>query len=201
MTTLTVFTIAPILMGGYLVGSIPFGLILCFLCGFGDIREIGSGNIGATNVLRASNKILALLTLVFDAGKGGLCAFLVLYYTHDPTLSVWVGLTVTIGHNFPVWLGFRGGKGVATTFGVLTFTAPYIALVVIGVWMVTIWVSRVSSLAALVALPIAPILSIFLTNKSIFFPFLTLTLLAYVRHKDNIKRLAKRKEPKIVLKL
>jgi acyl phosphate:glycerol-3-phosphate acyltransferase len=133
---------------GYLLGSIPFGLVLSRLAGYGDIREIGSGNIGATNVLRTGSKVLAALTLVLDLGKGFAAAALTRHWGEPAALLA--GFAAVLGHLYPVWLGFRGGKGVATALGVLAAIAWPVAVIAAAIWLAVAFRTRYSSLAALV---------------------------------------------------
>src|SRR5690606_24525745 len=140
---------------GYLLGSIPFGLILTRMAGLGDIRSIGSGNIGATNVLRTGNKKLAAATLLLDAFKA-MAAALAGYYIAGPEAGLLAGFAAFLGHLFPVWLGFKGGKGVATYLGVLLGVAPLWVLVFAAVWLVVALISKYSSLSALVAMLVIP---------------------------------------------
>lgn len=196
---------------GYVAGSIPFGLILSKVFLKKDIREIGSGNIGATNVLRTGNKLIAFLTLLLDAGKG---AFLIListyvsikYYSHAdfiPTIeslaksNLMLGLGAILGHCFPVWLKFKGGKGVSTAFGVLLAAVPYAGLVSGLVWVSVVILSRISSLGALCAAAIAPVATYFIYGAAPSIIVVLIALLIFVRHKDNIMRLLKGTEPKI----
>ena len=182
---------------GYLIGSIPFGLVLCHLFKYGDIRKIGSGNIGTTNVLRTGNKLLALTTLILDSSKGFFYVFFLLNHTGNLSLTAWISLSVIIGHNFPVWLKFKGGKGIATTFGILIALTPYIGLSVIGIWLIMSRLFKISSLSALIALPFAPICILLFTDKALLVQTFLFTLLAYGRHKNNIIRLIKGKESKM----
>ena len=165
-------------IGGYILGSIPFGLVLCYLAGYGDIRKIGSGNIGATNVLRTGNKWLALLTVILDASKAGLIAWLAIKFVAQTPfviksistdLNIAVGLfagsMAIIGHNFPIWLKFRGGKGVASAFGFLLATKPLIALSVFGIWLITAFITRYSSLSAIIAAFSLPIITYFYAEQ------------------------------------
>src|ERR1700676_4604943 len=140
----------PFIFPGYLFGSIPFGLLLTRLAGLGDIREIGSGNIGATNVLRTGSKGLAAATLLLDAAKGAFAVGL-FRYLGPPDAALWAGLGAMIGHMFPVWLGFKGGKGVATGLGVLLAAAWPVAVTGCVVWLIVAAVARMSSLASLAA--------------------------------------------------
>ncbi len=196
--------LAAVALAGYLLGSIPFGLVLTFLSGRGDIRSIGSGNIGATNVLRTGSKVLAALTVLLDGGKGAFAVFLV-YLLSDtvPELqgtlpSLVVAFFAVLGHNFPVWLKFKGGKGVATTFGVFLAIAWPIGLTACAVWLATAVAFRISSLAALSALACTPFFAIIFTGSpEIAFFCLALALLGFARHGANIRRLMSGREPKI----
>lgn len=207
----------------YLIGSTPFGLVLSKIAGHGDIRAIGSGNIGATNVLRTGNKPLALLTLILDSGKG---AFTVLIYKmyffqpmqfgpcpandlactqgqemtfiqHEALMILSIGLFAILGHCFPIWLKFKGGKGVSTTLGVLLAAVPLAGLAACAAWLVTAFAFRISSLAALVAMAVAPIVTFFVYGTGAAGIALLVTTLVFIRHKDNIERLRKGEEPKV----
>ncbi len=199
---------------GYLAGSIPFGLVLCYLAGYGDIRKIGSHNIGATNVLRTGNKWLALLTVILDALKAGLAA-LIAYKVlpQTPVLHLWgayaplnvvgsliAGTFGVLGHNFPIWLKFKGGKGVASAFGFILMTQPYIALIAFGIWLIMAVLFRYSSLAALTAAAAMPLLAYFLCPPIYAVFYSALALLVIVRHHANISRLLKGEESKISFK-
>ncbi len=174
----------------YLIGSVPFGLLLTKLAGLGDIRQIGSGNIGATNVLRTGRKGLAALTLSLDGAKG-LVAVL-LFSTHAPAAAV----GALVGHIFPVWLKGRGGKGVATYIGVTFGLSPLLGGVACGAWLATAFTMRISSLSALVMLGVVPLVAWFLIPP--LAPLLAvLSLLVVFRHKDNLRRLLNGTEPKI----
>jgi glycerol-3-phosphate acyltransferase PlsY len=181
---------------GYLCGSIPFGLVLTRVAGLGDIRSIGSGNIGATNVLRTGHRGLALATLLLDGGKGAAAA-LVAGAVAGSAYAVIAGVAAVIGHNFPVWLRFKGGKGVATTLGVLGATAPIVGTLACATWLLVAALFRFSSLAALTAVALAPVYALLLgdTNKAL--PFATLALLGWLRHHANIRRLLRGEEPRI----
>jgi glycerol-3-phosphate acyltransferase PlsY len=182
-------------VGGYLLGSIPFGLILSELAGYGDIRRTGSGNIGATNVLRTGNKALALATLVLDGGKGAVAALAATRWGEGASLIA--ATAAVFGHNFPVWLRFRGGKGVATTLGVLLALAWPAGLLACGVWLATAAAFRFSSLAALAALASAPLLMLWLADAPRAIVAGLLALLGFARHRANIRRLLRGDEPKI----
>lgn len=183
-------------IGGYLLGSIPFGLVIVKLAGLGDIRTIGSGNIGATNVLRTGRKDLALATLVLDSGKAGIAA-LIFTFAMSPTAGLIAGGAAFFGHCFPVWLGFKGGKGVATFLGVLLATAWPVGLLVCVTWLGMALVFRISSLSALVAAAIAPVLALAFSRPDVALLALFLAVLLWWRHKENIARLLKGEEPRI----
>ena len=183
---------------GYGLGSIPFGLIISRLTGQGDIRKIGSGNIGATNVLRTGRKDLAFITLLLDAGKAGFAFFLVhklLGFGHP--YGIYAGGMALIGHCFPVWLGFKGGKGVATYLGFLLAAAWPIGLIACGTWLITAILSRMSSFSALMATIAAPIAAHILANRELAIVTALLTLVIFIRHRANIGRILKGEEPKI----
>ncbi len=184
------------LCAGYLLGSIPFGLLLCFLCGLGDIRKIGSGNIGATNVLRTGNKLLALATLILDSGKGAIAVLLALYVFQIFEAGA-VAIGAVLGHVFPVWLRFKGGKGVATTLGTLLALSPLVGVAVCLTWFVSALLFRISSLSALIALASAPLFSMVLDESHYIFFIGFLALLVFVLHHENIRRILKGEESKI----
>lgn len=202
--TLSPLLIAAALMGGYLLGSIPFGVIATRLGGAGDVRSIGSGNIGATNVLRTGRKDLALITLLGDGGKGALAVLIAWLMTRDgpqevqATVIALAAGAAFIGHLFPVWLGFKGGKGVATFFGTLLAAAWPVGLLAGSTWILMALVFRISSLAALTAAALAPVY-VFVTDRPYPYAVLALVMavLIYVRHRANIGRLIKGEEPKI----
>jgi len=182
-------------MLGYLLGSVPFGLVLTRMAGLGDIREIGSGNIGATNVLRTGNKGLALLTLLLDSGKGAIAALIASQWGHE--FALLAGLFAVVGHNFPLWLKFQGGKGVATTLGVLIALNWQVGLLACATWLGAALLFRYSSLAALLAFAAAPFYSAWLTTQQTTTIIALLALLGIGRHHENIRRLLKGEEPKI----
>ncbi|NQV48592.1 MAG: glycerol-3-phosphate 1-O-acyltransferase PlsY [Rhodospirillaceae bacterium] len=182
-------------VGGYLLGSVPFGLVLTKLAGLGDIREIGSGNIGATNVLRTGRKGLAAATLLLDSGKGA--AAVLIFGSLDPLAGLIAGGMAIGGHNFPVWLNFKGGKGVATTLGVLFAVSWPVGIAACLTWAATAAVFRYSSLAALVALSLSPLYGWWLANMNVAILAALLALLAIWRHQDNIRRLVRGEEAKI----
>jgi glycerol-3-phosphate acyltransferase PlsY len=189
-------------VGGYLLGSIPFGLVLTRAAGLGDIRQIGSGNIGATNVLRTGRKDLALATLLLDALKAGIALLIARWLTNDSPLQIEIGLTAGaaafIGHCYPVWLGFKGGKGVATYFGLLIFGMPPLGIVIGVVWVAVAMMFRFSSLASLVSCAIAPLLALIggYTPAEVGF-LVVLAGLIFWTHRANITRLRARTEPRI----
>ncbi|MAG97379.1 MAG: acyl-phosphate glycerol 3-phosphate acyltransferase [Rhodospirillaceae bacterium] len=180
---------------GYLLGAIPFGLVLTRLAGLGDIRAIGSGNIGATNVLRTGNKALALATLLLDGGKGAAAVLLGTLY--GPDIAVLAGTGAFLGHLFPVWLKFKGGKGVATALGILLAIAWPVGILACLTWLATAAIFRFSSLAALVAAALAPVYAYFLADMQRVEFSAFLALLIFVRHHANIRRLVKGEEPRI----
>jgi glycerol-3-phosphate acyltransferase PlsY len=198
-------TLALVAVGGYLLGSIPFGVIVTRAAGAGDVRQIGSGNIGATNVLRTGRKDLAIATLLLDASKGA-AAYLTVQglFPGVPALPAIAGGAAFLGHLFPVWLGFRGGKGVATFFGLLLAAAWPLGLLAGATWILVAAVFRVSSLAALVASAAAVVyalLPIPLLGLPAPAPIQSLAaftaMLIWVRHAQNIGRLLKGTEPRI----
>jgi len=192
---------APYYIGGllaYLLGSIPFGLILTRLAGLGDIRAIGSGNIGATNVLRTGHKGLAALTLLLDFGKG--LGAVLLAASFGPDMAIFVGFGVVLGHMFPIWLGFKGGKGVATAGGVLLGLSWPIGLAAAGVWFLVAVVTRYSSLAAIAACIAAPSAALLILHRYDMARVVGyLVLLVLLRHHANIRRLIRGEESKIKL--
>jgi glycerol-3-phosphate acyltransferase PlsY len=180
---------------GYVLGSIPFGLILTRLAGLGDVRKIGSGNIGATNVLRAGSKKLAAATLILDAAKGTVAVLIAAKWGETPALLA--GLGAFLGHLFPVWLGFRGGKGVATYVGVLLGLYWPAGIAFCVVWLLVAVATRYSSLSALVASAGSLGILAFMTDWRLVALFLLLTVLLYIRHAANIERLARGEETQI----
>ena len=183
---------------GYLLGSIPFGLVLTKAAGLGDIRAIGSGNIGATNVLRTGRKGLALATLLLDGGKGAIAVLIAAALTGDPTIPLIAGVAAVLGHNFPVWLKFKGGKGVATTLGMMLAAAPIVGAAACITWALVAALFRYSSLAALVALALAPLYAeLVVHDHKVALAFLILAALGWIRHRANLARLKKGEEPKI----
>lgn len=183
-------------VSGYLLGAIPFGVVVTRMLGLGDLRQIGSGNIGATNVLRTGNKGAALATLLLDGGKGAIAVLIARWLLAGDAAQV-AGLAAFLGHLFPVWLGFRGGKGVATFLGVLLALNWPVGLAVCGTWLLTAVVTRTSSIAALVAAAGSGLWILALTDGSLLLLALILTVLIYVRHGENLKRIKAGTEPRI----
>ncbi|RUX04547.1 glycerol-3-phosphate 1-O-acyltransferase PlsY [Mesorhizobium sp. M8A.F.Ca.ET.059.01.1.1] len=183
------------LMFGYLLGSIPFGLLLTRAAGLGDVRKIGSGNIGATNVLRTGNKGLAAATLLLDALKGTAAVLIAGHFA--PETAVWAGLGAFLGHLFPAWLGFKGGKGVATYLGVLIGLAWQVALIFAVVWLVMAFLFRFSSLAALTAAVVVPIALYFMSTPQVAALFVGMSIIVFIKHRANISRLMAGTEGKI----
>lgn len=181
---------------GYLLGSIPGGMIFAKLMNLGNLRDIGSGNIGATNVLRTGNKKAAALTLIFDAAKGAIVVLAARQLAGEDAAQL-AALMAFLGHCFPVWLRFKGGKGVATYFGILLAVDWQIGLIACAIWLVVAAVSRYSSLAALVTAGWIPLVVGFTTPGEMFFLTATLCFLIYIRHWANIQRLRKGTETKI----
>ena len=180
-------------VGGYLLGSIPFGLVVTRMAGFGDIRQIGSGNIGATNVLRTGNKFLALLTIILDSGKGAAAAWVVMVYLGFEA-SLIAGFSSVLGHNFPVWLRFRGGKGVATTLGVLLVASWHVVVATGATWLLIAGLFRYSSLASMGALAASVVFAEHLSTRPVTYLAAGLALLAFIRHRENIIRLIRGQE-------
>ena len=183
----------------YLFGAVPFGLLFSRLFSNVDIRTVGSGNIGATNVLRAAGKKAAILTLFADCFKGLLPVLAVQFLFHDAALASLSGAAAVLGHNFPVYLGFKGGKGVATSYGVVLATVPWIGLVCLIAWLFTAVVWRYSSLSALLSFVLYPVFTFALYRDSRPMDLLSLFIfgMIYYRHRENIKRLIAGTEPKI----
>ena len=207
----SVFAVCAIV--GYLLGSIPFGLVLTRLAGYGDIRKIGSGNIGATNVLRTGNKWLALLTVLLDAFKAGIAAYVAakvvpsndfylfgLATKTNVVASLVAGSFGVVGHMFPVWLKFKGGKGVSSAFGLLLMTNWPIALIALGVWLFMAFTFKYSSLSALVAAVSMPVVSFFMLPLINTIFYTAIVVLVIAKHHANIVRLIKGKESKISFK-
>ena len=198
---------------GYLFGSVPFGLVLTRLAGYGDIRKIGSGNIGATNVLRTGNKTLALLTVILDAFKAGFAAYLAYRFTSKEAFyflgyattfnvfaSLFAGVCGILGHMFPVWLKFKGGKGISSALGFLLVTYWQIGVIALVIWLVMAFAFRYSSLSALTAAVVVPFATYFMAPPVYTFFYTIVVLLVVFKHHANIKRLLKGEESKISFK-
>ncbi len=181
----------------YLAGSIPFGLILVNITGAGNLREIGSGNIGATNVLRTGHKNIAIATLILDCSKGWLTV--IVAQSHGLDLAVISGVCSVVGHIFPIWLKFRGGKGVATVLGVLLAIAWQVGLIAIATWLIIAAIFRYSSLAAILALTLSTVYAWYLPDTNVSIMTTLIAGLSILRHKENMWRLIKGKESKIKL--
>lgn len=211
MSIYTIFLLCA--MSGYLLGSIPFGLVLTRLAGLGDIRKIGSGNIGATNVLRTGRKDLALLTVILDATKAGIAAYIAykivpntdyvffgLYTSLNTVASLIAGTFGVLGHNFPVWLKFKGGKGVASAFGFIVITNWQVGLLALCIWLVMAIIFKYSSLAAITAAASVPFIAFFMTEPVYAIFYTAIAILLLVRHHANINRLVHGQESKISFK-
>lgn len=193
-TPLTLLGIVGII--GYVLGSIPFGVLIARVMGLGDLRRIGSGNIGATNVLRTGNRLAAALTLLLDAGKGAVAVILAQVLI-GPDAAQAAALGAFLGHLYPVWIGFAGGKGVATFLGILLALAWPVGLAACAVWLIVAGVIRISSLAALVAAATAPVLALLLGSGHVALLAAVLAVLVFWRHRENIARLRAGTEPRI----
>jgi acyl phosphate:glycerol-3-phosphate acyltransferase len=189
-------TLPVVALLAYLIGSIPFGLLITRAFGLGDLRAIGSGNIGATNVLRTGNKSAAAATLLLDAGKGAVAVLAARAFAGEPAALI-AGVAAFLGHLFPVWLGFRGGKGVATLLGVLLALNWPSGLIACATWLGTAFALRLSSFAALVAAATAPVWLLILAGRGPALVGLALAVLVFVRHGPNIRRLLAGTEPRI----
>tara|TARA_R110002072_G_scaffold292972_1_gene461991 strand:- start:56 stop:733 length:678 start_codon:yes stop_codon:yes gene_type:complete len=195
-------------LAAYLIGSIPFGLVLTKIFIKEDIRKIGSGNIGATNVLRTGKKTLAAITLLLDSGKAAIASQLYFWFSFSIASAgdiipfkteeaLLLSSCAILGHCFPIWLKFKGGKGVATALGALLAAVPYAGLAACAAWLITAKVTKISSLSALAAVAIAPIVTLIIYGIYPAVICALITLLVWIRHKDNIKRIIKGEEPKI----
>jgi glycerol-3-phosphate acyltransferase PlsY len=183
------------LIAGYLLGSIPFGLLLTKLGGKGDIRDVGSGNIGATNVLRTGSKGLAAATLLLDAGKGA--AAVLLAQQLWPEAVNFAAAGALIGHLYPAWLRFKGGKGVATMLGILVPLFWQAALVYVVIWVGLLLILRISSVAGMVAAASAPVTAAIFNEQALFPMLLGFALLVIWKHGENIRRLVRGEEPRV----
>lgn len=181
---------------GYLLGSIPFGVVISNLMGLGDLRKIGSGNIGATNVLRTGNKFAAAATLILDGGKGAVAVFIASSIAPSDAVQM-AALAAFLGHCFPIWLRFKGGKGVATFLGILLAIAWPVGIAACATWLASAVIMRISSLSALVAALLTPIWAILLGYSSLVFLTIALCGLIFYRHLANISRILSGTEPKI----
>ncbi len=185
-----------VILFAYLIGSIPFGIIISKIMGLGNLRNIGSGNIGATNVLRTGNKLAAILTLIFDLLKGAI-AVIVTYYIFNDTTAQIAALSSFLGHCFPIWLKFKGGKGVATFIGISLALYWPAGILICLTWVLIAFLSRTSSLSALIS-SLSSILWVWILGvPSAVFVMTVLTILIWFRHIENIKRIIKNTEPKI----
>ncbi len=187
--------VSMVFASSYLSGSIPFGLILSKAFNLGDIRKIGSGNIGATNVLRTGNKKVAILTLLMDSLKGFIPVYIFLQFSVE--YASIAAVAAILGHCYPVWLKFQGGKGVATALGILFGLNPYVALLAAGTWVLTAVLSKISSLSALVACISAPFYMLLLDDPFLSLSCGVLSLIICIRHEANIKRILAGTESKI----
>ena len=204
---LNYLVLVSIFVFGYFFGSIPFGLILTKISGLGDIRKIGSGNIGATNVLRTGNKKIALFTLLLDGGKGAVAIYLItiilpkVFDNHFYMVEFYqctVAISAVVGHCFPIWLRFKGGKGVATGFGVILSLNLNIGIVALLIWVLIAKVFKISSMSALIAYFLIPVFMFYFETEFIYFlSSFIISLICFVQHRENIKRLINRSEPKI----
>jgi len=188
---------ALLLLLAYFIGSVPFGLLLARAAGFGDIRKIGSGGTGATNVARTGNKWLAIATVLLDAGKGALAVSLAFMIGFSPPGAIVVGIFVVLGHCFPVWLNFKGGKGFATFLGVLLMAAPIAGLISCVAWIAAVFFTRISSVGALCAITFAPIACAVMYGLPAGAMCLAMSALVAGMHHANIKRLISKTEPRI----
>ena len=185
-----------VILFAYLIGSIPFGIIISKIMGLGNLRNIGSGNIGATNVLRTGNKLAAILTLIFDLLKGAIAVIITYYIFNDTTAQI-AALSSFLGHCFPIWLKFKGGKGVATFIGISLALYWPAGILICLTWVLTAFLSRISSLSALIS-SLSSILWVWILGvPSAVFVMTVLTILIWYRHIENIKRIIKNTEPKI----
>jgi len=185
-----------VILFAYLIGSIPFGIIISKIMGLGNLRNIGSGNIGATNVLRTGNKLAAILTLIFDLLKGAISVIITYYIFNDTTAQI-AALSSFLGHCFPIWLKFKGGKGVATFIRISLALYWPAGILICLTWVLTAFLSRISSLSALIS-SLSSILWVWILGvPSAVFVMTVLTILIWFRHIENIKRIIKNTEPKI----
>ena len=181
---------------GYLLGSIPFGIVITRALGLGDLRQIGSGNIGATNVLRTGNKPAALATLLLDSGKGAIAVLLARALAGEDAAMI-AGAAAFLGHLYPVWLGFKGGKGVATFLGTILALDWRLGLAACAIWLVTALLTRISSLSALVAAALSPVVALWLDGPRMALVAAVMAVLIFIRHRTNIARITAGTEPRI----
>ena len=181
---------------GYLLGSIPFGIVITRMLGLGDLRQIGSGNIGATNVLRTGNKPAALATLLLDSGKGAIAVLLARALAGDGAALI-AGAAAFLGHLYPVWLNFKGGKGVATFLGTQLALDWRLGLGACAIWLVTALLTRISSLSALVAAALSPLVALWLDGPRLALVVAFMAVLIFIRHRANIARIRTGTEPRI----
>ena len=191
------YTLLLVALGGYLLGSIPFGLIITRLMGLGDLRAIGSGNIGATNVLRTGNKRAAAATLILDGAKGAVAVLLARVLVGAGDAIQLSALAAFLGHLYPVWLGFKGGKGVATFLGIMLALAWPVGLACCATWLIGAFVTRISSAGALLAAAVTPVWLILFDHGPLLVLTFVLTVLIYIRHAANLARIKAGTEPKI----
>jgi glycerol-3-phosphate acyltransferase PlsY len=196
MTLTSPVAAAIALAAGYLLGSIPFGLLFSYLAGAGDVRKIGSGNIGATNVLRTGRKWAAVATLLCDGGKGAVAVLLARYFL-PAGAEAFAALAAVLGHMFPLWLGFKGGKGVATFLGISFALSWPAGLCVAASWLVAALIWRISSLSALIAIALSPVyFFIFGAREDVVLAVVLAALIIFM-HRENIRRLSRGEEPRI----
>ena len=184
----------------YLIGSIPFGFLLTKFFGLGDIRKVGSGNIGATNVLRTGNKFIAFIVLFLDILKGYVPTLIMSNYFDDQLTIYIIGSLAIFGHIFPIWLIFKGGKGVATYIGFILAVNPFMSIIFVFAWLIMAFLKKYSSLASIFSLTIIPFFWVFfIENTRFFIFFLIISIVLIIKHHTNIKRLLNKKEQKINL--
>ena len=194
--TATLPALAATALAAYFLGAVPFGIVIARLFGLGDLRNIGSGNIGATNVLRTGNKLAAFLTLILDSGKGAIAVLTARHFVGEDAAQL-AGFAAFLGHCFPVYLGFKGGKGVAIFLGTLLALSFPLGLAACTTWVITAAIFRISSLSALTAAALAPLWAAVWGAPQFIALFLGLAALIFLRHKENITRLMTGDEPRI----
>ena len=181
---------------GYLLGSIPFGMVVASMMNLGNLRDIGSGNIGATNVLRTGNKKAAALTLIFDAAKGAVALLLARNFAGEDAAQL-AAVMAMLGHCFPIWLKFNGGKGVATFLGIMLAYSFPVGAACCAAWLISAFLLRISSMGALVSAATSTFLLVGMGEGTALFMGIFLTLMVFFRHRENIKRIRAGTEPKI----